>query len=253
MTRTSDSEHDEPASTDAVAGVDEREASRTARIYAGYAESRRRRRTWASDNRGNVAIRKELTEALLEAADRAIQDGGRVLDVGCGSGWWLRELARRGVEPERLHGVDLLTERVEAARALLPGADIRRGDALELPYRDGSFRLVTLVVVLGSLPNAVAVARALSEACRVLAPGGRLAVYEPRYANPLNPHTRVVSAGEQQRVLGVATSSRTMTLAPPLARFGGGLPQGIYATLARFPFLRTHRLTVYERSTSHGD
>ena len=83
--------------------------------------------------------------------------------------------------------------------------------------------------------------------------GGRLAIYEPRYANPINPHTRVVSAGEQQRVLGMAASSRTMTLAPPLARFAGGLPHGIYATLARIPLLRTHRLTVYERSSGHGD
>src|SRR5437899_10103309 len=45
--------------------------------------------------------------------------GKRVLEVGCGSGSWLREFIQWGARPEHVYGVDLLPDRIAAARRRL--------------------------------------------------------------------------------------------------------------------------------------
>src|SRR5580658_2704431 len=66
-----------------------------------------------------------------------------IADVGCGNGQWLLEFLQWGAVPANLHGIDLIAERIAYARERLPGADLRWGDAGHLPWRDGSFDLVT--------------------------------------------------------------------------------------------------------------
>src|SRR5437763_8424319 len=106
---------------------------RAAEAYGRYRRSRRKRRAWSARNAGNRMMRAELEERLLALVDLA-QPDLEVLDVGCGTGWLLAALAARGVPPHRLHGVDVLEERVRLARQRVPGADVRRGNAVSLPY-----------------------------------------------------------------------------------------------------------------------
>src|SRR4029453_10457025 len=74
------------------------------RTYEGYRRSRRKQRAWEGANPGNVAIRAELRERALQLAAPALNRTGPILDLGCGTGWWLSEIARSGVDPARLHG-----------------------------------------------------------------------------------------------------------------------------------------------------
>src|SRR5262245_11117107 len=108
----------------AVASDIEREAER---VRAAYAE----RAALGLDARydywkpHNLYIYQARERALLDVLRRAnyLPLAGRdVLDVGCGDGALLRDLLRYGGEASRLHGVDLLPERVESARERLPGA-----------------------------------------------------------------------------------------------------------------------------------
>jgi ubiquinone/menaquinone biosynthesis C-methylase UbiE len=168
---------------------------------------------------------------------------GEVLDVGCGTGWLLEALAARGVEPARLHGVEALAARADAAERRVPGARVRTADARKLPYEDGRFELVALVTVLSSMPSAAAVATALREARRVASPTGLVLVYEPRLPNPLNRNTRAVSRGELERALGPAVAERKLTGLPPLARRLGGAAPRLYPLLSRVA--PTHRLTAH--------
>ena len=104
---------------------------------------------------------------LLDAA--AVRTGSRLLDVACGPGVVSEAAAARGAQPV---GIDIATAMVERARRRRPDLEFRVGDALQLPFPDASFGAVTMNfgVLHVSEPE-----RALAEAHRVLAPGGRLA------------------------------------------------------------------------------
>jgi SAM-dependent methyltransferase len=232
---------------------------RIARVYAGYRADPRKRRAWDAQNRGNAAIREELARAVLELARPVLEAdrtraadvtlaadgtppraaGGTVLDVGCGTGWWLERLLREGVAAERLAGVELLPERVRAARERVPGAHVEHANSTRLPLPDSGCSLVTLFTVLSSMGSRAEVEATLREARRVLAPGGAVVVWEPRWPTP-NRHTRLISLGELRAALPGGLSVRTITLAPPLARFVGGM----YAPMARLAPLRSHRLVI---------
>lgn len=169
--------------------------------------------------------------------------GGEVLDLGCGTGWLLESLARKGVEPRRLHGVEALAVRAEAASRRVPGAQVLTADARELPYESDRFELVTLVTVLSSMPGEDAVAAALREARRVASPAGLVLCYEPRLPTPLNRRTRRISRRELERSLGPAVAQRSLTGLPPLARRLGRATPRLYPPLSRIA--PTHRLTVH--------
>lgn len=168
-----------------------------------------------------------------------VPEDGVVLDVGCGTGWWLAALAGGGVAPARLAGADLMRARVNAARVRVPGADVRAADARALPFADGSAALVTLLTALSSMGAAADRRLALAEARRVLAPGGAVVVWEPRLPTG-NAATARVSRGLMREELG-PLAVRSLTLMPPLAR---RVSPAAYSRLARVPALRSHRLVV---------
>jgi len=215
------------------------ERARIERVYAGYRADPRRRRAWDSGNDGNAAIREELMQAMLELVPDTIRGDGVLMDAGCGTGWWLERLLSEGVAPERLLGVELLSERARAAGARMSGVRIEHADVRRLPLPDSSCALVTFFTVLSSMGSAADVSAALLEALRVLTPGGVVAVWEPRWLTP-NRDTRLVRLGELRAALGAGLTVRTLTLAPPLARRAGRL----YGPLARVGSLRSHRLVL---------
>jgi SAM-dependent methyltransferase len=108
-----------------------------------------------------------FVEPLLEAA--GVRAGSRVLDVACGPGFVSEAAAARAAQPV---GVDIAAAMVELARERCPELTFVVGDALQLPFPDASFDAVTMNfgILHVSQPE-----RALAEAHRVLAPGGRLA------------------------------------------------------------------------------
>jgi SAM-dependent methyltransferase len=212
--------------------------------YEAYSRSRRKQRQWAADNPGNIAIRAELLATVLGLAAGQLEQGGRILDLGCGGGWLLGELAERGVGAERLHGVDLIESRVEAARRRVPGAQIEVADARALPFEAGRFDLVAILTALSSMP-AETIPAALGEARRVVAEGGLVLCYEPRFANPFNRATSPVPTATLEASLGPASATASLTGFPPLARRLGAATEKTYPALARVA--PTHRVTAHEQ------
>jgi SAM-dependent methyltransferase len=210
-----------------------------------------RRAGWSAANPGNRAARAELLDALLAAAEPQLAGGGALLDCGCGTGWLLAELARAGVQPGRLHGVDADPARVAAAAGAVPGAAILEADACELPFSDRSFDAVFQILLLSSLSSREKVPAALAESRRVLIPGGVLLVYEPRFPNPFNRRTRLLRRRDF-RAAGVAVAeSSSLTLLPPLGRHLGRLTPALHPLLSALPPLRSHRLFVHRSSAPH--
>ena len=106
--------------------------------------------------------------ATIERVGLAARD--RVLDVGCGTGVFLRMCADRGAVVAGLDGSDAMIAR---ARARVPEADLRVADLQTLPFGDDAFDLVT---GFGSFFYAGDVVSALTEAARVARRGGALVV-----------------------------------------------------------------------------
>ncbi|WP_433701390.1 methyltransferase domain-containing protein [Nocardiopsis sp. CA-288880] len=111
---------------------------------------------------GAVRLRSRARE-LLRAGP-----GDTVVDVGCGAGRAAAEIAAEG---PRVVGVDLDLRMLGAALGRHPGPGFLRGDAYALPLPDGSVQGYRAEKVYHSLGDP---ARALAEARRVLAPGGRV-------------------------------------------------------------------------------
>jgi SAM-dependent methyltransferase len=107
-------------------------------------------------------------EAALERV--APIGGRRVLDVGCGTGVFLRLAADRGAEP---YGIDASETLLALARDRVPEADLRVGEMESLPYADDSFDLVTGFTSFFFANDMVA---ALREARRVAKPGASVVV-----------------------------------------------------------------------------
>ncbi len=106
-------------------------------------------------------------------AGRAGWPYGNVLELGCGTGFFLLNLKLAGVV-EHGHVTDLSPGMVEVAQrnASRLGFEVegRVADAERIPYDDGTFDLVVGHAVLHHIPD---VEQSLREVLRVLKPGGR--------------------------------------------------------------------------------
>jgi SAM-dependent methyltransferase len=98
-----------------------------------------------------------------------------VLDIGCGTGRFLAQLA----EVAKAWGVDASPEMLEVAKTRTPDAGLKLGTAEELPFKDGWFERAAMWLVAHLVDRP----RAFAEARRVLIRDGRLAVatFDPSY------------------------------------------------------------------------
>ncbi len=120
---------------------------------------------------GGVAATEHLLDPL------GIEKDTFVLDIGSGIGGTARLLNRR--YGARVTGIDLTPEYVRCAQELTSAvgleAEFREGNAVDLPFEDSTFEVVTLLHVGMNIRDKPALFRGAS---RVLKLGGRFAVYD---------------------------------------------------------------------------
>jgi SAM-dependent methyltransferase len=101
--------------------------------------------------------------------------GERVLDLGCGAGRHSFEALRRG---GRVVAVDAADSELRQVQAMVAALAVVQGDALQLPFADGTFDRVIAAEVLEHVTEDGA---AMRELARLLRPGGTLAVTVPAF------------------------------------------------------------------------
>ena len=181
--------------------------------------------------------------ALLLAEDQSRQlSSMRILEVGCGYGTWLQQFLRLGARPQNLAGVDLLEERIAAARELLPwGSTLLCRNAESVCFPSRSFDIVLQSMLFTTILDRDTRKRIAAEMLRLLTPNGYILWYDFFLDNPFNPDVK----GMRKRDITECFPNCHLaldktTLAPPIARRVPGSSPLVYCVLASIPFLRSH-------------
>ena len=118
-------------------------------------------------------VHRQIADRTADLALTLVPAPQRILDVGCGTGYLLRQFAARRPRAVELAGLDPASAMIGAARAAAPDGRLRwlQGTAEELPFPGGSF---DLVVSTTSFDHWVDQQVGLAQCARVLAPGGWL-------------------------------------------------------------------------------
>lgn len=120
-------------------------------------------------HRDDRAAVLDVREVFIQM--HGVEAGSRVLDLACGAGRHLRALESGGL---RAVGADFSGELLAEARRM-GATELVRCDMRRLPFRDGSFRLVTMFFnSFGYFDTDEEDVSVLREAARVLVPGGGL-------------------------------------------------------------------------------
>ncbi|MBB3455637.1 SAM-dependent methyltransferase [Rhizobium sp. BK313] len=177
-----------------------------------------------------------------------LKSGYRVLDVGCGPGWFW---AAAGELPEKLDltlsdfSPGMVQEAVERCQPL-PFASVtgQQADASALPFEDGSFDAVIAMHMLYHLPDP---SGGIAEMYRVLKPGGFLAVTTNGAGNmralyalttvfgspPFDPAGAAFGYDAAERIMRAQFGSVTMTKHP--ARLRVTEPEDVFLALTSYP------------------
>jgi SAM-dependent methyltransferase len=126
---------------------------------------------WGSRAQDWARVEEQQRPTYEEAIRRAgITTGQRVLDVGCGTGAFLRVAADHGAQ---VFGLDASEELLAIARTRVPEAELTAGDLQYPPYEDDAF---DTVCGFNSFFFAADITAALREAGRVARPGAPVVV-----------------------------------------------------------------------------
>ncbi len=191
-------------------------------------------------------VERSLLRALTDAGVPLA--GARVLDVGCGSGYFLHRLREYGAG--ECHGIDLMENRIAEGRERYPALQLHVGSATELPFPEGEFDLVTQFTCLSSIVDPdvrLAVAREMQR----VAAGGWVLSLDMRGMLPIALRRTVSSTptvgldkGELGRLFGEPALLRRVALAFELAQLADR--HAVLATvLATLRPLRSHLLGLW--------
>ncbi len=197
---------------------------------------------------------------MIQARERRILNGlsrygctalesKTVLEVGCGTGQWLRDFIKWGARPENITGIDLLPDRVWHARQLCPATvNVQCATAARLPFSNESFDVVLQSTLFTSILDEALRHRVAAEMLRVVRCDGIILWYDYHVNNPWNSDVRAVRKRDIYRLFPhCRIDLERLTLLPPLARALAPYSYLTCSLLEKFPPLCTHYLGVIRK------
>jgi ubiquinone/menaquinone biosynthesis C-methylase UbiE len=113
---------------------------------------------------------RQYYDHIAQAVMNQIGTGGELLDIGCGTGLFIRRYIQHGGS---VTGIDISSGMIKRATSIFPQVQFLVGTAEYLPFEDNSFDSISSLLAFSYLtrPN-----QTLEDCLRILRPGGRLAM-----------------------------------------------------------------------------
>jgi SAM-dependent methyltransferase len=165
---------------------------------------------WARAGRGEGMEKGHLPVGEQAISRMGLTDEARVLDVGCGSGWATRLIAKRSTRG-RVVGIDISDEMIELARsssATLSNVSFKVASAETLPFGDAEF---THAFSMESLYYYSDIRDALKEIARVLANHGRFVTVVDLYRENEPSHQWIPTLKVPVQLLSIPDYRRLFT------------------------------------------
>lgn len=180
-----------------------------------------------------------MLDRLQVGVARPLCEGRDVLEVGCGTGMILKEIAPVA---SKAVGLDISRGMLEKARAR--GLDVVEGSATHLPFDDHSFDAVYSFKVLAHVQD---IERAMGEVSRVLRPGGRAAL---EFYNTRSLRYVIKRLKKPHAISATTTDDQVYTRYDNLRDVQGYLPSdlridGVRGIRVFTPFAQAHRVPVF--------
>lgn len=202
---------------------------------------------------GHLLMMQDREQHVLAALRRhglASLSGARIVEIGCGTGHWIRDFVKWGASAKDIVGVDVLPERIrQARRSCAPAANLLCASAAACPLQSGGYDIVLQSTVFTSILDATVRGSVAVEMLRLVRRGGLILWYDFSIDNPRNPDVRGVDRGEIRRLFpGCSIELRRITLAPPIARAVARRTPLLASVMQAIPLLCTHYLGILHPS-----
>jgi ubiquinone/menaquinone biosynthesis C-methylase UbiE len=115
----------------------------------------------------------------VDMISSTLRDGDKILELGCGTGYFTKELTKLNIQ---ITAIDISPELIEEAQKEIQSENVsfQIQNAYQMDFRDNLFD----AVVGSSVLHHLEIGKAVSEIFRVLKPGGFIAFTEPNMMNP---------------------------------------------------------------------
>ena len=200
---------------------------------------------WQPGEMFMVAERERLAALALKKVDKFPAAGDRCLELGYGKLGWLGRMITWGLGESDLYGMELDHDRATIARNALPNADLRIGNAVQLPWQNDYFQIVVVSTLFSSILEGSFRSLMAREIDRVLMSGGVVLWYDAAVDNPRNNKIKGIPRSEVVKLFpSYDFRFMSVTLAPPISRKVAKFSWTLATLLSTLPFLRTHLLGV---------
>lgn len=198
-------------------------------------------------NPASILIEQEKERALIKwIKENNIEplDNKKLLEIGCGGGYNLLKFVRLGFKPQNIFANDLISERLQSARELLPSkVHFYEGSAMDLSFKENEFDIVFQSMVFSSILDSDYKIKLAEKLWQWVKPGGGILWYDFIYNNPSNKDVKGVSIAEVKKLFKVKKLYyKKLTLAPPIARIVTKVHPFLYYFFNSTYLLRTHLL-----------
>jgi len=222
------------------------------RVQKAYAKrSKDKRYSWF--DQGHLFFIQDRERKVLRLLEKhGLEDLSekKILEIGCGNGYWLQEFLKWGAQAENLIGTDILPERLlQAKKYCSAGVTVEYANGLALPYADETFDVILQSTVFTSILDHTIKEKMAREMMRVLRRNGHIIWYDFHMNNPRNSDVKGIKMSEIEKLFPNCQSDlKRTTLAPPLYRMLAPISWGACYVLEQMKVFNSHYLGVITKN-----